>query len=178
MICSKVKDLGSFFPWKKQINIFSQDFSLIRCFHKYNFTFYTERQIIKTIISTTHYLLLLWFQSLPLFLTPWTAVCQAPLSSTIFWSLLKFISIESVMVSNHLILCHPLLLQPSIFPTIGVFYSESSPCIGGQSIGAWPSASVLPMNVQGWFPLGLTGLISLLSKGLSRVFSITTVQKH
>ena len=50
-----------------------------------------------------------------------------PLSSTILWSLLKFISIESVMISNHLILCHPLLLQPSIFPIIGVFYSESPP---------------------------------------------------
>ena len=58
-------------------------------------------------------------------MTPWTAVCQAPLSSTISWSLLKFTSIESVMPSNHLILCHPLLLLPSIFPSIRVFYSES-----------------------------------------------------
>ena len=65
-------------------------------------------------------------------------------------SLLKFMSIESVMSSNHLILCHPLLLLPSIFPSIRVFSNESS---DGQSIGASASASVLPMNVQDWFPL-------------------------
>ena len=70
------------------------------------------------------------------------------------------------MPCNHLILCHPLILLPSIFPSIG------------KSIGALASASVLPMNIQGWFPLGGTGWISLLSKGLSRVFSNTTVWKH
>ena len=82
------------------------------------------------------------------------------------------------MPSSHLILCHPLLLLPSIFPSISVFASESALCIGGQSIGASASASVLLMNILGWYPLGLTGLISLLSKGLSRVFSSTTIQKH
>ena len=81
--------------------------------------------------------------------------------------------IESVIPSNHLILYHPLLLPPSIFPSIKVFSNES---VGGQSIGV--SASVLPMNIQDWFPLGWTGWISLLSKGLSRIFSNTTVQKH
>ena len=90
--------------------------------------------------------------------------------------LLKFMSTESVMPSNHLILCCPLLLS-SIFPGIRVFSKESALC-GGRSIGASASASILPMNIQGWFPLGLTGLISLLSKGLSRVFSNTTARKY
>ena len=79
--------------------------------------------------------------------------------------------------SNHLILCHPLLLSPSIFPSIRDFSSESALCI------RWPkywsfSVSVLPMNIQGWFPLGLTGLSSLLSKGFSIVFSIITCSFH
>ena len=74
----------------------------------------------------------------------------------------------------HLILWHPLLLLSSIFPTIRVFSNEHQ---GGQSTGASASASVLPVNIQDWFPLGLTGLVSLLSKGLLRV-STTTVQKH
>ena len=96
----------------------------------------------------------------------------------ILWSLLKFMSIESVMLSKHLALCHPLLLLPSVFPSISIFSNELLFTSGGQSIGASVSASVLPMNIQSWFLLGLTGLISLLSKGLSRVFSSTTVQKH
>ena len=92
------------------------------------------------------------------------------------WSLLKFMSIESVMLSNHLILCHPLLLLPSIFPSIRVFPKELALCIRQPNIEA--SASVPPMNIQGWFPLEFTGLISLQSTGLSKVFSNTTVQKH
>ena len=110
-----------------------------------------------------------------LFLTPWIASHQASLSFTNSWSLLRLKSIESVITSNHLILCHPLLLLPSIFPTIRGFSNESVLESGGWSIGA--SASVLPMNIQDWFPLRLTGLTSLLFKGLSRVFN-TTVQKH
>ena len=82
------------------------------------------------------------------------------------------------MPSNHLILCHPLLLLSSIFPSIRVFSNELALMSGGQSIGASASASVLPMNIQGWFPLGVTGLISLPSKGLWRVFSSTTTQNH
>ena len=82
-----------------------------------------------------------------LFATPWTAKCQASLSFTISWSLLKLMFIESVIVSSHLILCYPLLL-PSIFPSIRTF-PVSLFTLGGQSIGA--SASVLPMNIQGWF---------------------------
>ena len=87
-------------------------------------------------------------------------------------------SIELVMPSNHPILCYPLLCLPSIFPSIRVFSNESFLHIRCQSIGVSSSASVLPTNIQDWFALGWTGWISLLSKGLSRVFSNTTVQKH
>ena len=90
----------------------------------------------------------------------------------------EFAQIQSVMPSNHLILCHPLLLPPSIFPSIRVFSNESVLRIRWPNIGVSASASVLPMNIQDWFPLGWTRLISLQSKGLSRVFSSTTVQKH
>ena len=108
-----------------------------------------------------------------LFATPWTAVCQASLSITNSQSLLKLTSIKSVMPSNHLILCHPLLLLPSIFPSIRVFSNESVLPI------RWPehwsfSFSISPSNEYS----GLTGWISLQSKGLSRVFSNTTVQTH
>ena len=113
-----------------------------------------------------------------LFATPWTATHQASLSITSSRSLLKLMSIESVMPSNHLILCHPLLLPPSIFPSIRVFSNESVLHIGGQSIAVSASASVLPMNIQDCFLLEWTDWISLLSKGLSRVFSNTMVQKH
>ena len=91
--------------------------------------------------------------------TPWTAAGQASPYFTISWSLLKFMSIESVMPSNHLILCHPLLLLPSIFPSIRSFPMSQFFASGGQSIGVSASASVLPMNIQGWLPLGLTHLI-------------------
>ena len=103
--------------------------------------------------------------------TPWTAACQASLSVTSSRSLLKLMSIESVMPSNHLILCHPLFLLLSIFPSIRVFSNKSVLPIRCRtlSIGASASASVLPMNIQDWFPVGLIGLISLQSKGLSRV---------
>ena len=113
-----------------------------------------------------------------LFVTPWTAACQASLSITNSWSLLKLMSIESVMPSNYFILCRPLLLTPSIFPSIRVFPNESVLHIRGQSTGVSASASVLPMSTQGWSPSEWTGWISLQSKGLSRVFSNTTVQKH
>ena len=82
------------------------------------------------------------------------------------------------MSSNHLILCCPLLLLPSIFPSIRLFSSESALHLRWPNIGVSASASVLPMNIQDWSPLGWTGLISLQSKGLSRVFSNNTVQKH
>ena len=87
-------------------------------------------------------------------------------------------SIELMMPSNHLILCHPLLLLSSIFPNIRVFQMSQLFASGGQNIGVSASTSVFPMNTQDWFPLEWTGWISLQSKGLSRVFSNTTVQKH
>ena len=87
-------------------------------------------------------------------------------------------SIESVMPSNHLILCHPLLLLLQSFPASGSFPMSQLFASGNQSIGASTSTSVLSMNIQGLFPLGWTGWIFLKSKGLSRVFSNTTVQKH
>ena len=113
-----------------------------------------------------------------LFATPWIAACQASLSITNSQSLHKLTSIESVMPSSHFILCHPLLLSPSIFPSIRVFSNDQLFASGGQSTGVAASISVLPMNTQDWSPLGWTGWISLQSRGLSRVFSNTAVQKH
>ena len=89
-----------------------------------------------------------------------------------------FISIESVMLSNHLILCCLLLLCFQSCPASGSFLMSQLFASGSQSIGASASASVLPVNIQDWLLLWLTGLISLQSKGLSRVFPNTTVQKH
>ena len=103
-----------------------------------------------------------------LFATPWIAARQASLSITNIQSSLRFTFIESVMPSNHLILCFPLLYPPSIFPRIRVFSNESVLRISGKNIGVSASASVLPMNIQDLFPLGLTDLISLQSKGLSK----------
>ena len=108
---------------------------------------------------------------------PWTTAHQASLSFTNSRSWLKLVSIKSVMPFNYLILCHPLLRSPSIFPSIRVFANESVLCI------RWPkycsfSFSILPMNTQDWSALGWTCWISLQSKGLSRVFSNSTVEKH
>ena len=95
--------------------------------------------------------------------------CQASLSITNYQSLLKLMSFQSVMPSNHLILCRPLLLQS--FPALGSFQMSQFFTSGAQNIGVSASTSVLPMNIQDWFPWGFTDLISLQSKGLSRVFS-------
>ena len=100
--------------------------------------------------------------------TPWTAACQASLCITNSWSLLKLMSIESVMPGNHLILCCPLLLLPSIFPASGSFQMSQLFASGGQSIGVSASTSVLPMNTQDLSPLGWTGWISLQSKGFQQ----------
>ena len=108
--------------------------------------------------------------------TPWTVTHQASLSFTVSRSSLKLMSIDLMMPFNCFILCYPLLLLSSVFPRIRVFSSESTLGI------RWPkyrSFSISPSNEYSeYFPLGLTGLISFLSKGLSRVFSSTTVQKH
>ena len=105
-----------------------------------------------------------------LFSTQWTAAHQASLSFTLSQNLLKFISTGSVIQLSHPLV--PFSLCPQFFPASGSFPMSWLFAAGGQCTGA--SASVLPMNTQGWFPLGLTGLISLQSKGLSRVFSNTT----
>ena len=124
-------------------------------------------------------ILVQWLRHVWLLTTPWTAAHQASLSFTISRSLLKLMSIEWVMSSNHLILCHPLLLYfLQFFPASGSFPMSRLIALGGQMIGASASSSVLPKNIQGWFPLGLTGLIPLQSKGFSRVFFSTTVWKH
>ena len=110
--------------------------------------------------------------------TQWTAACQSPLSFTVSWSLLKFMSIEFVMPSNHFILCCPVLLLPSIFLSIRVFSKESVLHI------RWPkywsfSFSISPSNeYSGLISFRIDGWISLQSKGLSRVFSKTSGQKH
>ena len=83
-----------------------------------------------------------------LFATPWTAVCLAFLPITNSQSLLKIMSIESVMPSNHLILCHPLLFPPSICPSIRIFSNESVLCIRWPNVGISASALVLPINIQ------------------------------
>ena len=111
-------------------------------------------------ISSLQLLSCVWLSA-----TPWTGARQASLSITNSQSLLKLMSIELVMPSNHLILSRPLLLLPSIFPSIRRSFQMSQLfASGGQSIGVSASASVLPMNIQDWFPLGLTGLISSLCK--------------
>ena len=112
-----------------------------------------------------------------IFLTPWTAACQASLPIFKSQSLLKLMSIKLVMPSNHLILCRPLLLPPSTFPASGSFPISQFFASDGQSIEVSASASVLPTNIQDWFPFEWTSLISLQSKGLSRVFTNTTFQK-
>ena len=110
--------------------------------------------------------------------TPWSAAHQASLSITNSQSLLKLMSIESVVPSNHLILCHPSLLHPSIFPNIRIFSKESVLQTRWPSYWSFSFSTALPMNIQDWFPLRWTGWISVQSKELSRVFSNTTVQKH
>ena len=121
---------------------------------------------------------LLFSCSVWLFATPQTLTRQALLSFTISWILLKLTSIELVMPSSHLVFGHPLLFLPSILLSIRSFLMSWLSASGGQSTGGSTSASVLPMNIQDWFPLEFTDLISLQSKGFSRVFSNTTVQKH
>ena len=122
-----------------------------------------------------------WLSCVRLFATPWTEARQAALSITNSWSLLRLMSIELVMPSNSLILCLPFSPSPlglQSFPASGSFQMSQFFTSSGQSIGVSASASVLPMNIQDWFPSGWDGWISLQSKGLSRVFSNTTVQKH
>ena len=118
------------------------------------------------------------FSCVWLFATPWTAAHQTSLSITNSRSLPKLMSTESVMpptISSSVV---PFSSHLQSFPASGSFQVSQFFTSGGQSIGISPSASVLPMNIQDWFPLGWTGWISLQFKELSRVFFNTTVQKH
>ena len=116
-----------------------------------------------------------WLSPVQIFVTPWTAVHQSSLSITNSWSLLKLTSIESVMPSNHLILCHPLLLPPSVFPSIRVFANESVLCI------RWPKYWSFNFNISpsneysglisfrmGWLDLLAVTLKSLLQHHTSK----------
>ena len=118
-------------------------------------------------------------KSCSLFVTPWTRADQALLSSTISQNLLKLMSIELVILSDHLILSSatPFSFCLQSFPASGSFPVSQFFTSGGQSIGSSASATVLPMNIQDWFLLGWTGWISLQSKGLSRVLSNTTIKR-
>ena len=113
-----------------------------------------------------------------LFATPWIAACQASLCITNSRSSLRLMSIKSVMPSSHLILCRPLLLLPSIPPSIRVFSNESTLRFRWPKYWTFSFSIFLPKNTQGWSPSEWTGWISLQTKGLSRVFFNTTVQKH
>ena len=131
---------------------------------------YTVGIIIKDQFSSVQSLSRVWH-----FATPWTTACQASLSITNSLSLLKLMSVESVMPSNHLILCRPLLLPPSIFPSIRVFSNESVLRIRWPSIGVSASTSVLPMNTQDWSPLGWTGWDSQESSPTPQFKSINSL---
>ena len=110
--------------------------------------------------------------------TPWTAASQASLFFTISWSLLRLMSIELVMPSNHLVLCHPLLFLPLIFPSIRVFSDESALCIKWLKYWSF-SFSISPSNeYSGLVSFRMDWFDLLAVKGLSRLFSNTTVQKH
>ena len=161
------KDTGKY--WKGVAILFSRgtswprDWTWVFCISGRFFTTWATREASKYVVVVQP------LNRVQFFVTPWTSASQAFLSFTVSWSLLKLMSIESVMPSNHLILCRPL------FASCLQSFPASS---GGQCIRVSASTSVLPESIQGWFLLGLPGWISLLSKGLSRVFSSTTVWKH
>ena len=144
--------------------------------------------VLSPIVHCLQYILLLLFCSsvlLLLFSCSVISDCDAMIRSspgsllfTISWSWLRLMSIQSVMPSNHLILFCLLFFFPSIFPNIRVFTNESALPINIQKFRASTSASDIPMNIQRSFPSEMTGLISFLSRGLSRVFSSTTIQQH
>ena len=119
-----------------------------------------------------------WLSHVWLFATPWTAAHQASLSITNTWSWLRLMSVKLVMPSNYLILYRSVATCFQSFPASGFFQISQFFASGGQNTGVSTSASILPVNIQCWFPLRLTVLISLQYKGFSRVFISTTIQKH
>ena len=162
-ICStKVKIENSTFPEPSFIFILPVLFPL--CFRR-------------KVVAVKTYIQFSSAQSCSIFVAPWVAARETSLSITNSWSLFKCMSIELMMPCNHVISCSPLRHMPS-FPASGSFPMNKFFTSSGRSIGPSASASVLPMNIQDWFPLEWTAWNSLQSKGLSRVFSNTTVQKH
>ena len=153
------------FQWVGSLHQVAKVLELQHQFFQWIFKVYTFSQFSRSVMSDS-----LRPHGLP--------ARQASLSITNSLSLLKLVSIESVMPSNHLILCRPLLLLSQSFSASRSFQMSQLLASGGQRIGVSASASVLAMNIQDWFPLGWTGWITLQSKGLSRVFSNTTVKKH
>ena len=141
-------------------------------------TFLTSSRVLLLLLVILWVVVVQTLSHVQLFVTPWTAVCHAFLSSTISQNFLKFISTESVMLSNYLFLRHPLLLLPSIFPSIRVFSSESALCI------RWPrywnfSFSTSPSDeYSGLISFRIDWFDLLAVQGLSRIFSSTTIQKH
>ena len=129
-------------------------------------------KIEEKILFISYFIVVQSLSHIWLFVTPWTAACQAPLSFTISQSLLRFMFIESVVLSIHLMLCCPLLLFSSVFPSIRVFSNESALRI------RLPKYWSFSLNTQDWSPLGCTEWISLQSKGLLKVFSNTTAWMH
>ena len=161
-------------PWVTFISDLSRFLFDIYCFHSYLLWSLKYCEVSRTgfIIPISEIHTLSSVQSLNcvrLFVTPWTAARQASLSITNARSLLKLMSIKLVIPSNHLILCHPLLLPPSIFPSIRVFSNESVLRIRGPKFWSFSFS----FSFSPWFPLEFPGLISLQSKGHSRVFSNT-----
>ena len=129
----------------------TKNLTWVSCIADRFFTDWAKREALPT-IYWFQFSSVQWLSHVQLFVTPCTAACQASLSITNSGSLFKLMSIESVMASNDLILCYALLLLASIFPSIRVFSNESVLPISGQSIGVSASASVLPVNIQDWFP--------------------------
>ena len=141
-------------------------YSKVIVIHGYIYSFSNSFPLCFIVVVVVQSLSHVW-----LFVSPWTAACQASLSLTISQSFPKFMSIESVLLSNRIILCPAVLLLPASrsFPMSWLFVS------GGQSIGASFSTSVLPVSIQGWLPLGLTGLIFLLSQESSPALQFKSI---
>ena len=160
------------------LNIYKFFLKSLSCDVKSNWKYPLNCSLLLTTLCFSQFSSVQLLSRVRLFATPWITARQASLSITNSRSSLKLMSNELVMPSSHLILCCPLLLLPPIPPSIRVFSSESTLCM------RWPKYSSFSFSIspskehQDWSPLGWTGWISLQSKGLSRVFSNTTVQKH
>ena len=177
----KINQLKQLPPWYGQRDLMCTYRSVLWfqiCIYYHHLTLAHFNDLLWDLLK---YLLFSSVQSLSclqIFATPWIATRQASPSITNSQSLLRLMSIESVMPSSHLILGRPLLLLPPIPPSIRIFSNESLFSWGGQITGVSVLASFLPKKSQRWSPSEWTGWNSLQSKGLSRVFSNTTVQKH